>query len=117
MSANNLFVGKSSGSVCTVNLAGSATGSFGNFLRFADGSGSTGNVNITGGSLTFGQYMNMAGGSGSTATLTMSGGSLTGGNDLTVGDQATATVTMNGGVLTVPNTVYLSRGNGWPMAP
>jgi autotransporter-associated beta strand protein len=112
LTANNLFVGKSSSSVCTVNFAGSATGTFGNFMRLADGSSSIGNVNISGGSLTFGQYMNMAGGSGSTASVTMSGGSLTGGNDMTVGDQATATVTMNGGVLTVPNTVYLSRGNG-----
>ena len=110
LEANNLFIGKSSSSVCTVNFAGSATGTFGDFLRLADGSSSTGNLNITGGSLTFNQYMNMAGGSGSTASITMSGGRLTGGNDLTVGDQATATVTMNGGVLTVPNTLYLSRG-------
>ncbi len=111
MQANNLFIGKSSVSVCTANIAGSAVATFGNFMRLADGTGSTGNLNISGGSLTFGQYMNMAAGSGSTATITMSGGTLTGGNDLTVGDQATATVTLNGGVLTVPNTVYLSRGN------
>jgi autotransporter-associated beta strand protein len=111
LQANNLFVGKSSSCVCTFNLAGAATGSFGNFMRLADGSSSTGNVNISGGSLTFGQYINMAGGSGSTASITMTGGSLTGGNDMTIGDQATATVTLNGGVLTVPNTVYLSRGN------
>ena len=112
LTANNLFVGKSANNVCTFNVAGSATGSFGDFMRLADGSSSTGNVNISGGSLTFNQYMNMAGGSGSTASVTMTGGSLTGGNDMTVGDQATATVTMNGGVLTVPNTLYLSRGNG-----
>jgi len=111
VTANNLFVGKSSSSVCTVNIAGSATGNFGDFMRLADGSSSTGNVNISGGSLTFAQYMNMAGGSGSIASVNMSGGSLTGGNDMTVGDQGTATVTMNGGVLTIPNTLYLSRGN------
>jgi autotransporter-associated beta strand protein len=110
--ANNLFVGKSSGSVCTANIAGSAGATFGNFIRLADGSGSTGNLNISGGSLTASQYINMAAGSGSTANVTISGGNLTGGNDMTVGDQGTAVVNMNGGVLTLPNTLYLSRGSG-----
>lgn len=110
--ANNLFVGKSSGSVCTVNIAGSAAVNFSNFIRLADGSGSTGNLNISGGSLTAVQYINMASDSASTANVTIAGGSLTGGNDVTVGDQGTAVVTVNGGVLTVPNTLYLSRGSG-----
>jgi len=112
--ANNLYVGKSSSSIGTVNITNSATINMGSAIRFADGANSTGTVNVEGGSLVCTQYINMAGGSSSTATLNIMGGSVTGGNDCTVGDQATAVVNLvanGGGVLTVPNTLYLSRGS------
>jgi autotransporter-associated beta strand protein/T5SS/PEP-CTERM-associated repeat protein len=87
--ANTLWVGKSSGSVCVANIAGSAAANFNNYIDLASGSTSSGTLNIA-------------------------GGSVTDGGDMTVGDQGTAVVNMvtnGGGVLTVKGTLYLSRGS------
>jgi fibronectin-binding autotransporter adhesin len=87
--ANTLWVGKSSSSVCTATIAGSAAANFNNYIDLASGSGSIGNVN-------------------------MLGGSLTSGGDMTVGDQGTAVLNMvanSGAVLTVHGTLYLSRSS------
>jgi autotransporter-associated beta strand protein len=87
--ANTLWVGKSSSSVCTATITGSATANFNSYIDLASGSGSVGNVN-------------------------MSGGSMTSGGDMTVGDQGTAVlnmVTNSGAVLTVQGTLYLSRSS------
>ena len=87
--ANTLWVGKSSSSVCSATIAGSAVANFNSYIDLASGSGSAGTLNVA-------------------------GGSVTSGGDMTVGDQGTAVlnmVTNGGGVLTVHGTLYLSRGS------
>ena len=87
--ANTLWVGKSTSSVCTANLAGSGAINLNNYIVTANGTGSIGNIN-------------------------MAGGSLTAGTDMTIGQAGTSVVTLatnSGAVLTVHGTMYLSRGS------
>ena len=104
------------GGVATLNISGGSL-SVAEVLRFGNGSGGNGTLNMTGGAINkAGNGQFLVGHNNGTGTVVQSGGTIIANNELYIGNEnagASGTYTLSGtGALTVSNEVVVGRESG-----
>ena len=104
------------GGVATLNISGGSL-SVSEVLRFGNGSGGNGTLNMTGGAINkAGNGQFLVGHNNGTGTVVQSGGTIIANNELYIGNEnagASGTYTLSGtGALTVSNEVVVGRESG-----
>ena len=104
------------GGVATLNISGGSL-SVAEVLRFGNGSGGNGTLNMTGGAINkTGNGQFLVGHNNGTGTVVQSGGTIIANNELYIGNEnagASGTYTLSGtGALTVSNEVVVGRESG-----